>query len=373
MPMNPYRDIKAIKDQHCILDLFIRDGHLMKRSGPNYFCLCPFHEEKTPSCCVSTDRQSFRCFGCNIGGDLIRYWQRSRQCDFYTTLTQLASLADTSSTDFPLSYQKPKTRPDQIQCLPEPLSTKELSTWATSSQRLLSLTKKSQRVADWRNFSPELIAWAAQQRLIGLYNYGDLGRIAFAVKAYTPYSKHLQTVSIHIRLNQHTPMNATANPTWRYHPTGKGSWPFVIGDPAQASDIFITEGQWDALALCELMQWGHRNPIPRHICIIGMRGASASWNLFLKHYPLNSTQRAFIIIHSDKAGKNWLAPESYVPRLTSIIPATYVFAPDTENSDLNQRLKENIDKTHLLQDFPIFPPSASQKTLASLMSAPDAS
>ncbi|HAP79103.1 MAG TPA: DNA primase, partial [Ruminococcus sp.] len=41
------------------------------RQGHNYVCACPFHSEKTPSCTVFTDTQSFYCFGCGAGGDVI--------------------------------------------------------------------------------------------------------------------------------------------------------------------------------------------------------------------------------------------------------------------------------------------------------------
>ena len=42
---------------------------LTKRGGNNYFGICPFHKEKTPSFMVSTKREEFHCFGCNANGD----------------------------------------------------------------------------------------------------------------------------------------------------------------------------------------------------------------------------------------------------------------------------------------------------------------
>ena len=40
----------------------------LKKSGANYFGLCPFHNEKTGSFSVSPDKQIFHCFGCGAGG-----------------------------------------------------------------------------------------------------------------------------------------------------------------------------------------------------------------------------------------------------------------------------------------------------------------
>ena len=45
---------------------------LTKRGG-NYWGLCPFHHEKTPSFSVNESRQSFHCFGCGKGGGAIRF------------------------------------------------------------------------------------------------------------------------------------------------------------------------------------------------------------------------------------------------------------------------------------------------------------
>ena len=44
---------------------------LTKQSGSNWFGLCPFHSEKTPSFAVNSDRQIYHCFGCGKGGNAI--------------------------------------------------------------------------------------------------------------------------------------------------------------------------------------------------------------------------------------------------------------------------------------------------------------
>lgn len=45
----------------------------LKRAGRTSKCLCPFHSEKTPSCVVYPDTESFYCFGCGAGGDVISF------------------------------------------------------------------------------------------------------------------------------------------------------------------------------------------------------------------------------------------------------------------------------------------------------------
>ena len=50
----------------------------LKRQGANYFGLCPFHNEKSPSFSVSPDKQIYHCFGCGAGGGVINFVMRER-------------------------------------------------------------------------------------------------------------------------------------------------------------------------------------------------------------------------------------------------------------------------------------------------------
>ena len=50
-----------------------RDKLELKPSGKNFVALCPFHNEKTPSCYFYTETNTFYCFGCNEKGDVIKF------------------------------------------------------------------------------------------------------------------------------------------------------------------------------------------------------------------------------------------------------------------------------------------------------------
>lgn len=65
----------------------------LKRAGINYIGLCPFHEEKTPSFTVSSERQSFKCFGCGKGGDIFSFIMEREGLTFVEALQLLAQRA----------------------------------------------------------------------------------------------------------------------------------------------------------------------------------------------------------------------------------------------------------------------------------------
>lgn len=72
-----------------IVDLVSRYVKL-KRSGSNYFGLCPFHNEKTASFSVAPDKQIFHCFGCGAGGGPIRFIMKIEGLEFRDAVEFLA-------------------------------------------------------------------------------------------------------------------------------------------------------------------------------------------------------------------------------------------------------------------------------------------
>ena len=62
----------------------------LRRRGKNLVGLCPFHNEKTPSFCVYPENNSFYCFGCNKGGDIVTFIMGVENLDFTEAVRFLA-------------------------------------------------------------------------------------------------------------------------------------------------------------------------------------------------------------------------------------------------------------------------------------------
>jgi len=71
----------------------------LKKTGRNYKSVCPFHQEKTPSFVVSSDRQIWHCFGaCQDGGDVIKFLMKWENITFSEALRELAEKAGVKLT-----------------------------------------------------------------------------------------------------------------------------------------------------------------------------------------------------------------------------------------------------------------------------------
>ena len=85
--------IEDVRKANNIVDVVSTRVHLVKK-GANYFGLCPFHNEKTPSFSVNPDRQIYYCFSCNKGGDVLKFVMETERLSFPDTIQRLADRAN---------------------------------------------------------------------------------------------------------------------------------------------------------------------------------------------------------------------------------------------------------------------------------------
>lgn len=78
-----------VRARASILDV-IAESVVLKRAGKEYKGCCPFHNEKSPSFHVNPEKGIFKCFGCQVGGDVFVFVQKSRGLDFLDSVRYLA-------------------------------------------------------------------------------------------------------------------------------------------------------------------------------------------------------------------------------------------------------------------------------------------
>ncbi len=84
--------IDEVRDSADIVEL-VSEYLPLKKRGKNYFGLCPFHQEKTPSFSVNPEKQIFHCFGCGIGGNVFSFLMQTEKISFTEAVKILAEKA----------------------------------------------------------------------------------------------------------------------------------------------------------------------------------------------------------------------------------------------------------------------------------------
>lgn len=110
--MQRYSDeiIEEVRQTNDIVDIISQYVHL-KRSGRNYFGLCPFHNEKSPSFSVSPDKQIFHCFGCGVGGNVFTFLTKIEGINF---VEAMQTLAERSNIQLPTLESGGDTAKEQL-------------------------------------------------------------------------------------------------------------------------------------------------------------------------------------------------------------------------------------------------------------------
>ena len=98
--------IEKVRSRNDIVDVI--SGYVkLKKSGSNYFGLCPFHNEKSGSFSVSPSKQMYYCFGCGAGGNVITFIM---EYENYTFMEAVRMLAERAGIELPQMEETPEER-----------------------------------------------------------------------------------------------------------------------------------------------------------------------------------------------------------------------------------------------------------------------
>ena len=92
MPLFPAGFVEDLKSHVDIVQV-VNERVQLRKTGTTWKGLCPFHGEKTPSFHVNGDKGLFKCFGCNVGGDVIKFVELYDKVGFQDAVRQLAARA----------------------------------------------------------------------------------------------------------------------------------------------------------------------------------------------------------------------------------------------------------------------------------------
>ena len=82
-------DKERVRDATDIVEL-VRGYVSLRRQGKGYVAICPWHDDSRPSLQINPERQTYRCWVCDIGGDVFNFLMRVEKIEFREALEQLA-------------------------------------------------------------------------------------------------------------------------------------------------------------------------------------------------------------------------------------------------------------------------------------------
>ena len=89
MAMIPSEEVNLIRKEADIVDVIGSYINLVPK-GKNYFGVCPFHNDHSPSLSVSPDKQIYRCFTCLASGNVITFVQNYENLSFVEAVKKVA-------------------------------------------------------------------------------------------------------------------------------------------------------------------------------------------------------------------------------------------------------------------------------------------
>ena len=100
-------ELNSIRNSADIVEVI---GHYIPvvKSGRNFKAVCPFHDDHDPSMNISTDKQIYKCFSCNAGGNVFTFVQNYENCSFIESVKKVAEISGYNITINLDSYEKPK-------------------------------------------------------------------------------------------------------------------------------------------------------------------------------------------------------------------------------------------------------------------------
>ncbi|MBO0316102.1 CHC2 zinc finger domain-containing protein, partial [Escherichia coli] len=91
----PEAELQHLKAAVSLVAVVQAQGRQLVKKGKDFTTLCPFHDEKTPSCVISPEKNLYHCFGCNAGGSVLNWVMQTEKLSLRKAAERLkAELGD---------------------------------------------------------------------------------------------------------------------------------------------------------------------------------------------------------------------------------------------------------------------------------------
>jgi twinkle protein len=211
--------VKAIKEKIDVVD-YIGRFLSLKKEGSSYKAICPFHPDKNPSFYVKPSEGYFHCFGCGVGGDVIKFAQLYHNISFGEAIKMLSQ-----EIGLPISNNKREEDKEQS----PKISFEQITAYVEKCQENASLAK----------------SYFANRGLSA--DFVDKYRVGFDIENNAVVFPIMQDEKVICWTRRNLD-----NPDCKYEfPAGYNAMPFNLDvfKNEQQSNIFIVEGIFDALTI----------------------------------------------------------------------------------------------------------------------------
>lgn len=110
---NLTNQINEIRERADIVDVISRYINVIHK-GKGYYAICPFHDDTNPSLSISQDKQIFKCFVCNEGGNVFTFLQKYKKIPYMKAVKEVADMV---GIDFKVKEKVTEVVSPQIQVL----------------------------------------------------------------------------------------------------------------------------------------------------------------------------------------------------------------------------------------------------------------
>lgn len=286
--------ITKVKDTNNIVEVVRESGIALTKNGKNYKGLCPFHHETEPSFNVNETKQVFNCFGCNAGGDIIKFVMEIKKTDFREAVNYLMKRAGIK-----MKGEKRKMKNGEKQNL--------LNRVVEYYHKKILQNKKAQDYL----FNKRGIK---NKKLIKIYKIGFCdGSLIKTLKNQPEYKKQLKEIGVITNRGIEAFKNCVIFPIFNeknncvniyarriikskvehlYLP-GENTGIFNWQAAKQNQSIILTESIIDCLSFID-------NGITNAIPIYGTEGFTLEHTILIKYYKIKNL---YFALDNDKAGK----------------------------------------------------------------------